>query len=196
MGLVLLNKNLVYISTYPSCYQPCHWCVKWIVPSWWVTSLLNMTPSRTRDSMYSSAPAVKDAQLHAVLVLLSGVWCCQGLIYQSPPRPCWSACPAIRCGKFKHHIHWPKFRWDLAVFFNLQSTLGKYSIKACDRWILPSIYFPLHYIHMNSTTNLFCTESHLFLLWREQMEGIRYHHSPDFSVTGLGPFKLPLILLM
>ena len=110
----------------------------------------------------------------------------------------WEIAHEYRCGKFKHHIHWPKFRWDLAVFFNLQSTLGKYSIKACDRWILPSTYFPLHYIHMNSTTNLFCTESHLFVLWREQMEGNWYHHTPYFSVsvTGLGPFTLPLILLM
>ena len=73
MGLVLLHQNLVYISTYPSCYQPCHWCVKWIVPPWWVTSLLNMTPSRTRDSMYSFVLAVEDAQLHALFVLLSGV---------------------------------------------------------------------------------------------------------------------------
>ena len=45
MGLVLLHKNLVYISTYPSCYQPCHWCVKWIVPPWWVTSLLQFITS-------------------------------------------------------------------------------------------------------------------------------------------------------
>ena len=103
MGLVLLHQNLVYISTYPSCYQPCHWCVKWIVPPWWVTSLLNMTPSRTRDSMYSSALAVEDAQLHALFVLLLGVWCCQGLIYQSPPRPCWPACPAPPPGCWPRH---------------------------------------------------------------------------------------------
>ena len=192
MGLVLLHQNLVYISTYPSCYQPCHWCVKWIVPSWWVTSLLNMTRRQGR-----ATPC-------------------------TPPRPpsmqCLSYCRA--CGAVKalfikvHHVLVGQLVPQLGAansnitftdqnsdeallcFFNLQSTLGKYSIKACDRWILPSIYFPLHYIHMNSTTNLFCTESHLFLLWREQIEGIWYHHSPDFSVTGQGPFKLPLILLM
>ena len=70
------------------------------------------------------------------------------------------------------------------------------NIASRPSWILPKIYFPLHSIHMNSATNLLCSESHLFLLWREQMEGIWYHQTPYFSVTGLGPFTLPLILLM
>ena len=52
-----------------------------------------------------------------------------------------------RCDKFKHHIHMTKIQMRPYCVFLIFKVIGKYSIKACDSLILPSIYFPLQYIH-------------------------------------------------